>query len=90
MELLAYRRAEAVEHAANTRAQQLYRQLEDLCVNTVDEFQVVNATFNQAIELMTQQAGSLERAYQALNASLAAAREKLAAVNESLIGGENK
>ena len=82
LELQAYRRAEAVEHAANMRARQLYQQLEGLCVDTMDEFQVTDTAVKQAIEVMMQQAGSLEQAYQTLTAALAASREKLAAMNE--------
>lgn len=85
LELQAYRRAEAVEHAANVRARQLYRQLEGMCANTIDEVQVTDTAVKQAIELMMQQASSLEQAYQTLNTVLAASREKLEAMNELFI-----
>ena len=84
MELQAYRRAEAVERNANARAQKLYRQLEDVCEDTLDGFQLTDSAVKQAIEVMTAQVTSLEQAYQALSAALNTSREKLAAANELL------
>ena len=82
LELQAYRRAEAVEHAANMRAKQLYQQLETMCMETIGEFQVTDAAVKKTIEMMLQQANSLEQAYQTLTAALTISREKLAAMNE--------
>ena len=82
-ELLAYRRAEAVERNANNRARQLYEKMEDLCGDTLGDFQAADAAVKQTIEIMTAQAASLEEAYQALSAALAASREKLASLNKS-------
>lgn len=88
LELQAYRRAEAVEHAANVRAHQLYQQLEGLCANTIDDFQVTDTAVKQAIEVMMQQAASLEQAYQTLTTALTTSREKLAAMNELISTNE--
>ena len=82
-ELLAYRRAEAVERNANNRARQLYEKMEDLCGDTLGDFQAADAAVKQTIEIMTAQAASLEEAYQTLSAALAASREKLASLNKS-------
>ena len=82
-ELLAYRRAEAVERNANNRARQLYEKMEDLCGDTLGDFQAADAAVKQTIEIMTAQAASLEEAYQALSAALAASREKLSSLNKS-------
>lgn len=82
-ELLAYRRAEAVERNANNRARQLYEKMEDLCGDTLGDFQAADAAVKQTIEIMTAQAASLEEAYQVLSAALAASREKLASLNKS-------
>ena len=88
MELQAYRRAEAVEHAANMRAKQLYERLESLCADTIGEFQVTDTAVKQTIELMMQQASALEQAYQALTDTLTASREKLATINEQIPDSE--
>ena len=84
LELQAYRRAEAVERAANQRAKKLYQQLEALCADTMEDFQDTDAAVKQAIEAMTRQANSLAQAYEALSAATATYREKLAATNELL------
>ena len=84
-ELQAYRRAEAVERNANTRARKLYQQLEGVCEETLDGFQLTDSAVKQAIEAMLAQASSLEQAYQALSAALTSSREKLAATNEQFL-----
>ena len=84
LELQAYRRAEAVERNANTRARKLYKQMEGLCVDTMDEFRDTDAAVKQVIQVMQQQAASLEQAYETLSAALDTSREKLAAMNELL------
>lgn len=88
MELQAYRRAEAVERNANTRARKLYRQLEDVCEDTLGGFQLTDSAVKQAIEVMTAQVSALEQAYQSLSAALNSSREKLAATNELLSDSE--
>lgn len=84
LELQAYRRAEAVERNANTRARKLYKQLEGVCVDTMDEFRTTDTAVKEAIEVMMQQAAALEQTYQTLSAALDASREKLAVMNELL------
>ena len=81
-ELQAYRRAEAVERNANARARKLYQQLEGVCQETLDGFQLTDSAVKQAIDAMMSQAASLEQACQALSAALNTSREKLAATNE--------
>lgn len=84
MELQAYRRAEAVERKANNRARKLYRQMECLCDNTLDEFQTTDSAVKQAIEAIMAQTSSLEQAYQTLSATLSASQKKLASINAVL------
>ena len=88
LELQAYRRAEAVEHAANVRALQLYQQLEALYTDSIDEIQLTDAAVKQTIEAIKQQANSLEQAYNTLTTALDASRNKLAAINALLNADE--
>lgn len=88
LELQAYRRAEAVEHAANVRALQLYQQLEALYTDSIDEIQLTDAAVKQTIEAIMQQANSLEQAYNTLTTALDASRNKLAAINALLNADE--
>ena len=81
-ELQAYRRAEAVERNANARARKLYQQLEGVCQETLDGFQLTDSAVKQAIDAMMSQAAALEQACQTLSAALNTSREKLAATNE--------
>lgn len=87
-ELQAYRRAAAVEQTANRRAKRLYQQLEGLCVDTMGEFQVTDSAVKKTIEVMLQQASSLEQAYETLSSALTASRKKLAAMNELIADTE--
>lgn len=82
LELQAYRRAEAVERHANTRAKELYEKMEDLCGGALDDFQAADAAVKQTIEVMMSQATSLEKAYQALSAALNTSREKISSINK--------
>jgi hypothetical protein len=84
LELQAYRRAEAVERNANARARKLYKQMEGLCEDTLEEFRDTDTAVKQVIQVMQQQAASLEQAYETLSAALDTSREKLAAMNEML------
>jgi cell division septum initiation protein DivIVA len=81
-ELQAYRRAEAVERNANARARKLYQQLEGVCQETLDGFQLTDSAVKQAIDAMMSQVTALEQACQTLSAALNTSREKLAATNE--------
>ena len=83
-ELQAYRRAETVERNAAQRARNVYHQLENVCEDALDKFQSTDSTVKQTIELMLEQANTLEQAYQALSAALNGSREKLASMNELL------
>jgi predicted transcriptional regulator len=89
LELQAYRRAEAVERNANTRARKLYKQMEGLCTNTLDEFRDTDAAVKQVIQVMQNQAASLEQAYETLRVALDASREKLATMNDLLCTEDN-
>ena len=89
LELQAYRRAEAVERNANTRARKLYQQMEGLCTNTLDEFRDTDAAVKQVIQVMQNQAASLEQAYETLRVALDASREKLATMNDLLCTEDN-
>lgn len=81
-ELQAYRRAEAVERNANARARKLYQQLEGVCQETLDGFQLTDSAVKLAIDAMMSQVTALEQACQTLSAALNTSREKLAATNE--------
>lgn len=81
-ELKAYRRAEAVERTANTRARHLYRKMEDLCDGAMGDFQAADSAVKQTIEVMMEQAANLEQAYQTLSDALNASRDKLNSINE--------
>lgn len=82
LELQAYRRAEAVERHANTRAKELYEKMEDLCGGALDDFQAADAAVKQTIDVMMAQATSLEKAYQTLSAALNTSREKISSINK--------
>ena len=88
MELQAYRRAEAVERNANNRAKKLYRHMEDLCDDALEEFRATDSAVKQTLEAIMAQADSLEQAYQSLSAALQSSREKLAAMNELIADDE--
>lgn len=88
MELQAYRRAEAVERNANNRAKKLYRHMEDLCDDALEEFRTTDSAVKQTLEAIMAQADSLEQAYQSLSAALQSSREKLAAMNELIADDE--
>ena len=89
LELQAYRRAEAVERNANTRARKLYKQMEGLCADTMDEFRDTDVAVKQVIQVMQNQAASLEQAYKTLQVALDASREKLAAMSDLLYTEDN-
>ena len=81
-ELKAYRRAEAVERTANTRARHLYRKMEDLCDGAMGDFQAADSAVKQTIQVMMEQAANLEQAYQTLSDALNTSRDKLYTINE--------
>lgn len=82
-ELQAYRRAEAVERNANNRAHKLYQQMEGACTDAMEGFQLTDSAVKQAIEVMHQQASTLEQAYQVLSSALNVSREKLSSLISS-------
>lgn len=81
LELLAYRRAEAVERNVNQRAQKLYQQMGDLCEDALDEFQATDLAVKQTIQLILSQIGTLEQSYQKLSDALHESKEKLTSMN---------
>lgn len=83
-ELLAYRRAEAVERNASNRARKVYRQVDALCAGAMDQFQATDAAVKQAVQTILDQASSMEQAYQALCDALDASREALSTMNDTL------
>ena len=84
LELLAYRRAEAVERDAAQRAKSLYQQMGNLCDRAMDEFHTADMAAKQTIELIIAQAKTLEQSYMILSQALSASREKLAIINAEL------
>ena len=84
LELLAYRRAEAVERDAAQRARSLYQQMGNLCDSAMDEFHTADMAAKQTIELIIAQAKTLEQSYMILSQALSASQAKLAAINAEL------
>lgn len=84
MELQAYRRAEAMERNTNNRVRKLCEQMELVCEDALNEFNITDAAVKQTIETMLEQASTLDQAYQGLSAALSASREKLVAMNNML------
>lgn len=81
LELLAYRRAEAVERNANQRAKKLYQQMGDLCEETLDDFQSTDVALKEAVQVILSQISSLEQAYQKLSDVLHESKEKFDSMN---------
>jgi hypothetical protein len=63
--------------------------MEGLCTNTLDEFRDTDAAVKQVIQVMQNQAATLEQAYETLRAALDTSREKLATMNDLLCTEDN-
>lgn len=81
LELLAYRRAEAVERNANQRAKKLYQQMGDFCEDALDDFQSTDAALKQAVQVILSQIETLEQSYQKLSNALQESKEEFASAN---------
>ena len=81
LELLAYRRAEAVERNANQRAKKLYQQMGNLCEDALDDFQSTDAALKQAVQAILSQIDTLEQSYRKLSDALQESKEELASTN---------
>ena len=81
LELLAYRRAEAVERNANLRAKKLYQQMGDLCEDALDDFQSTDAALKQAVQVILSQISTLEQSYQKFSDALHESKEKFDSMN---------
>lgn len=90
LELQAYRRAEAAERNANTRARVVYRELEDLCDNALDDFKAADDAMKQTIETITEKAAELEKAYKAFSSALSLSREKIAFIDKQYPSSDNE
>lgn len=88
-ELEAYRRAQTVERNANDRARQLYRQLDAVCAETMDEFHATDMAVNQTLKVISTQMEALAESYRALSAFTEASRQKLASINGLHLGPED-
>lgn len=88
MELQAYRRAEAAERKASKRVRKIYKQMEIVCDDALDEFSVTDTTVKETIAQMQAQAEAMEQAYRTLSAALTSSREKLSAVTALLYDTE--
>lgn len=77
MELQAYRRAEAAERNANTRAQKLYQQLDQMREDAMVEFEITDNVVKETLEAIRTQTAAVERAYGSLSDTLDISREKL-------------
>lgn len=81
LELLAYRRAEAVERNANQRAKKLYQQMGNLCEDALDDFQSTDAALKQAVQAILSQIETLEQSYRKLSDALQESKENLASTS---------
>lgn len=81
LELLAYRRAEAVERNANQRAKKLYQQMGNLCEDALDDFQSTDAALKQAVQAILSQIDTLEQSYRKLSDALQESKENLASTS---------
>jgi hypothetical protein len=63
--------------------------MEGLCADTMDEFGGTDVAVKQVIQVMQNQAASLEQAYKTLQVALDASREKLAAMSDLLYTEDN-
>ena len=82
-ELRAYRRAEAVERSARTQIRKLCDQMEDMYSGTMDEFNAASDAVKQTVELLNEQAKTLEKSYIAFSKALQNSKEKLASINDN-------
>lgn len=80
-ELEAYRRAQTVERNANDRARELYRQMDAVCAETMEEFRATDAAVNQTLQVISAQMDALAESYRALSAFTESSRQKLASIN---------
>ena len=83
LELLAYRRAEAVEYNARQRAKKLYQQLGTVCDDALDQFQTTEAAVKQALQEALSQINALEQSYQKISSSLLATKEQLTTMSDT-------
>lgn len=80
-ELLAYRRAEAVEYNAKQRAKKLYNQLGSMCDNALDQFQTTDVAVKQAVQEIMTHISTLEQSYQKISEALIATKEQLTTIS---------
>ena len=78
-ELAAYRRAEAVERLANQRARKLYADMQEICDNSMQEFQDSSDVTRSAADSISRQLDVIRASVESVFASLGASSEKLRA-----------
>ena len=81
LELLAYRRAEAVEYNAKQRARKLYQQMGILCDDALDQFQTADIAVKQAAQEILSQIDTLEQSYHKISDALRITKEQLTTVS---------
>ena len=77
MELLAYRRAEAMERVVSKRAKRIHAGLDDMNQETCAQFETADIAVKEALEAIHAQTAAIEAAYAALSAALDASKTKL-------------
>ena len=90
LELQAYRRAEAAERNANTRARVVYQELEGLCDDALENFKAADEAMKQTIETISAKAADLEKAYAEFTSALNASREKIAFIDKQYPTSDKK
>ncbi len=84
MELLAYRRAEAMERVASKRAKKIHDGLDDMNQETLAQFETADIAVKEALEAIHAQTAAVEAAYAALSAALAASKTKITQIAPAL------
>ena len=76
-ELIAYRRAEAVERLANQRARKLYADMQEICDSSMQAFSGSSDTARSAADSIQDQLEIIRASVESVFASLRASSEKL-------------
>ena len=83
-ELLAYRRAEAVERVAHGRARQLYAQMQELCDRSAQQTEDSQNAAQAALEIIAEQLQLLQNASAVCHSSLSETSRELRAMEQTI------
>ena len=81
-ELIAYRRAEAMERLANQRARKLYGDMQGICSRSAQQAEASETTAQQALEAITSQLEVIRISMTALQDGLHVSSEELKAMGQ--------